>query len=226
MARPFTIARLIRKGRRACAQENSDLLSPAEWQDELSSVLSEFQSAIVDGGARVFEDTATITATGVSDYDLPVDFLAELGVDYNNGGDREQLRGLVVQERNCKQNAVGHATHFAIVNDSLRLYPTPATGGVYYLVYIPQAPDYSEIVDTTEVDVIVPAGEQFFKWSLAAIGAAKEESDNTPYYEQKAAQAREKLVEWSYKRSMTQPHRKIVDDAGEHQGDDDWYSNR
>jgi len=225
MARNFTIAELILKGRRACGQENSLLLSPAEWQDEFSSVYSEFHSVIVEGGARVFEDEETVSADGSQDYALPADFLAELGVDYevSTGGRREALYQLLTQERNANSgSSSGRARHYAIVGDSLRFYPAPPSGQTYYLVYVPQASDLSTITNTTEVDVIVPAGEQFFKWSLAAIGGGKEGDPQTPYWENKAASAKQNLLKWSFQRSLTQPKRKFVQDEAYDRERGDW----
>lgn len=230
MARSFTIAQLILKGRRACDQVNSSLLSDAEWQDEFSSVYSEFHAAIVEGGARVFESEQTITSTGVQDYAEPADFMAELGVDYelSAGGRRVELHPLAVQERNAASVSAGESRYYAMINGNTRLYPTPTTGQVYYLVYVPQAADLSLSATSTSVDVIVPAGEQFFKWSLAAIGAAKEENDLTKYFEGKAAKYRDDLLKWSFQRSLTQPKRKHVQshpmDGGYNNGYDegDW----
>lgn len=213
MARNFTIAQLITKGRRACNQENSDPLVTAEWQDEFSSVYSDFHSVVVEGGGRVFESEATITADGTQDHALPADFMTELGVDYEvtSGGRREALYELVTQERNVNSGIASHrARYYAVIGDNLRLYSAPPTGQTYYLIYVPQAADLSVIADSTTVDVIVPAGEMFFKWSLAAIGGAKVGDPMTPYWEGKAEKARQSLLKWSFQRSMTQPKRKAV----------------
>lgn len=210
MARNFTIAALILKGRRACDQVDSDLLSPAEWQDEFSSIYAEFQKAVIEGGARVFESEQTITGDGNRNYALPADFMSEIGVEWEtSGGDRVDLHPLAIQERSIGRSMTGRSRYYSMIGDDTRLEPPPDSG-TYYLTYVPQPTDYSEVADTTEVDVIVPAGEQFFKWSLAAIGAGKEESPQAGYFEAKAERAREDLVKWSYNRSLTQPRRKVV----------------
>lgn len=226
MARKFTIAQLITKGRRACNQENSDLLSKEEWQDEFSSVYSDFHGVIVSGGARIFESEEIIDANGDQDYTLPADFLSELGVDSEESGRRTCLRPLMVQERNHEDQGQGKARFYAVVGNAIRLYPAPSSGR-YHLVYVPQAPDYSVKDEDEMVDVIIPAGEQFFKWSLAALGAAKQENDLVGYFSSKAAEARQELMKWSYNRSLTQPRRKHVDkhpmDDGYQREEGDWY---
>lgn len=216
MARNFTIAELLTKGRRACNQVNSSALSDAEWQDELSTIYSDFQAAIIDGGAREFESSGTISTDGSQDYALPADFMTEIGVDYEAGsnGERQELKPFSVHDRNRTSGQAGRARYYAIIGGNVRLYPTPPSGETYYLIYVPQATDISESATSTNIDVIVPAGEKFFKYSLAAIGAAKEgDMERLDYFEAKAADAKRKLIEWSFKRSLTQPRRKYV--AGE-----------
>ena len=228
MARLFTIASLILKGRRACNQAESAPLADAEWQDEFSSVYSDFHSVIVEGGARVFEAEAKITADGSQDYTLPANFLSELGVDYevSVGGRREELYQVMTQERNVNSGVSStRSRYYAIVGNAVRFYSAPTTGQIYYLIYVPQAQDLTDIADTTQVDVIVPAGEMFFKYSLAAIGGAKTGDPQTPYWENKAANERQKLLKWSYQRSLTNPKRKIVQQdrlVGDDRDDHSW----
>lgn len=210
MARNFPIAALILKGRRRCGQEKRDLLSAAEWQDELSTICSEFQGLIVDSGARIFESEDTIAATGASGYDLPADFLGEVGVDRLVGTRREHLTPLLVQERNHTNSATGDARYYSIVGSQIRLFPNPASG-TYYLIYAPQCPDYSESATSTEIDVITPAGENFFTWSLALVGGIKEESDLTPYYEKQVEKYRKQVEKWAMQRMLTAPTRRYVE---------------
>jgi hypothetical protein len=214
MAREFTIAELILKGRRACDQEDSDELTAAEWQDEFSSVYADFQKAILDGGARMFEGEQTITADGNRNYALPSDFQAEIGVEFEESSTRRiDLHPLHILERSAALSATGRARYYSIINDAnTRLDPAPSSG-TYYLTYIKQPTDYSESATSTSVNVIVPAGEQFFKYSLGAVGAAKVGDDQLlGYLESKADRAKNELIKWSYMRSLTQPRRKIVGD--------------
>jgi hypothetical protein len=210
MARNFTIAALITKGRRRCGQETRDLLSAAEWQDELSTICSEFQGLIVDSGSRIFETELEITATGASGYALPANFLAEVGVDRVIGSNREHLTPLLVQERNHTQSVSGDARYYALVNDEIRFFPNPASG-TYYLIYAPQCPDYTVITDSTEIDVITPAGENYFSWSLALVGGIKEESELTPYYEKQVDKYRRQIEKWANQRMLTAPVRRYVE---------------
>lgn len=218
MARNFTIAALIAKGRRRCGQENRDLLSAGEWQEELSTICSEFQGLIVDSGSRVFESEETITATGASGYALPADFLAEVGVDDSDGN---HLTPLLVQERNHTNGATGTARYYSLVGDEIRLFPNPASG-TYTLIYAPQCPDYTVIADTTEIDVITPAGENYFTWSLALVGGVKEESDLTPYYEKQVEKYRRKVEKWAAKRMLTAPVRRYVEYGSPDSFPGDW----
>lgn len=211
MARNFTIAQLIAKGRRRCGQENRDVLSASEWQDELSTIYSEFHGVIVESGARVFESEQTITASGVAAYDLPADFLAEVGVDREiSGAKREHLVPLLVQERNHTQGRNGNARYYSLIGEQIKFFPNPNTG-TYYLTYAPQAPDISLSADSTEIDVITPAGENFFTWSLALAGGAKEESDLTPYYEKQAEKYRKQIEKWANQRMLTAPVRRFIE---------------
>ncbi len=210
VARKFAISSLILKGRRRCGQENRDLLSAAEWQDELSTICSEFQGIIVDSGARIFESEQTITSDGSAGYDLAADFLGEVGVDRLIGTRREHLTPLVVQERNHTDGATGSARFYSIVGDQIRLFPVPSSG-TYYLIYAPQCPDYSESATSTEIDVITPAGENFFTWSLALVGGIKEESELTPYYEKQVEKYRKKVERWALQRMLTAPTRRYVE---------------
>ena len=210
MARNFTIAALILKGRRRCDQENRDILSAAEWQDELSTICSEFQGLIVDSGARVFESEQTITADGSAGYDFPADFLASVGVDRLVGTRREHLTPLLVQERNHTNSSTGNARFYSLVGDQIRFFPNPSSG-TYYHIYAPQCPDYSESVTTTEINVITPAGENFFTWSLALVGGVKEESDLTPYYEKQVEKYRARVEKWAMQQMLNAPVRRYVE---------------
>jgi hypothetical protein len=221
MARNFTIAALIAKGRRRCGQENRDLLSAGEWQEELSTICSEFQGLIVDSGSRIFESELEITADGSAGYDLPADFLAEVGVDRLAGASREHLTPLLVQERNHTGSSTGNARYYSLVNNQIRFFPNP-NSGTYYLIFAPQCPDYSDVVDTTEIDVITPAGENYFTWSLALVGGVKEESDLTPYYEKMVERYRVKVEKWAAKRMLTAPVRRYVEYGSPDSFPGDW----
>ena len=234
MARNFTVADLIVKGRRACDQESRDVLSASEWQEELSTVYGEFHGILVDAGVRMFESSATITAaSGTDEYALPSDFLTLIGIDYDldGSGQRVELENFLAQERNALSSiSSGQSVAFALIGDNVKLYPPPVTGQTYYNIYVPQPTNISTVTTSTEVDVVTPDGESFFKWRLAEIGGIKEESDMIQVYERKAEKAKQSIIEWAMQRELYTPKRRHVygrtsyshsDGIGRDEGD--WY---
>lgn len=213
MSRLFTIAKLIQRGRQRCDQENADILSPAEWQAELSTIWGEFQGLIIESGARYYETTYTFsTASGTQDYALPTDFLATIGLDeLRTAGHRYELGELLAQERNVYSfGNGGYPEAFALIGQNIRIYPTPSGVHDMELVYAPQATDISEVVTTTEIDVITPDGESFFIWSLALIGGLKEESDMAVTYARQMEAARKRVIHWAAQQSLHTPKRRYV----------------
>ena len=225
MARSFTIAQLITKGRRRCDQENRDILSAAEWQEELNTVFGEFHGLLTDAGMRYYETEDTITGVaGTQDYALPADFLATIGVDYeqSTGGQRTELTSFLAQERNVFSGSTGgQSMAYSLIGQNVRLYPAPATGQTYYHIYVPQPADISASATSTSVDVVTPGGEAFFVWSLALAGGVKEESDMVPYYERQVDRHRARVVEWAMQRELYTPKRRhVASDRGSNSGVD------
>lgn len=218
MSRNFTIAQLITKGRRRCDQENRDILSAAEWQEELSTIFGEFHGLLTDAGMRFYESSDTITGVaGTQDYALPSDFLASVGVDYEQSADgqRIELQSFLAQERNVfSGSSGGQSVAYALIGQNVRLYPAPATGQTYYHIYVPQPADISTATTSDNVDVVTPNGEAFFTWSLALVGGIKEESDLVPYYERQVDRQRERVIEWAMQRELYTPKRRYVDSSG------------
>lgn len=213
MSRLFTIAKLIQRGRQRCDQENADILSAAEWQAELSTIWGEFQGLIVESGARTYETTSTFTTvSGTDNYALPTNFLATIGLDLlRTVGDRYELGELLAQERNVYSFGTGgYPDAFALIGQNIRIYPTPTGAYDMELVYAPQATDISEVVTTTEIDVITPDGESFFIWSLALIGGLKEESDMAVTYARQMEAARKRVIHWAAQQSLHTPKRRYV----------------
>ncbi|WP_196299624.1 hypothetical protein, partial [Streptococcus pneumoniae] len=56
-------------------------------------------------------------------------------------GERRDLRELMAQERSRYSGQSGTARYFSLVDDVIYLYPTPPTGEVYEMRYVPQPPD-------------------------------------------------------------------------------------
>ena len=214
MARNFTLIELITKGRRRCDQENRDLLSAAEWKEEASTVKAEFEGELMESGMRMFEKTDAISSvSGTQTYAVPADFNKMVGVDYlQSDGQRLELEPLLAQERNVftGTTASGWSVAYELIGYDLKLWPTPAGSQTYYVVYVPQPTDVSNAPDSEVIDVVIPAGEQFFTWSLALAGAVKEESDQVPYIERKIEQYRQRLRTWATEREMYTPKRRFT----------------
>ena len=214
MPRNFELIDLITRGRRRCDQENRDLLSAAEWKEEISTIKSEFDGILIDSGMRMFEKTDTITTVaGTAEYQVPSDFLAMVGVDWKQGdGQWIELEPMLAQERNYFTGSAnsGQSVAYALIGQTITLQPEPSGAQEYRIVYVPQPPDISTAPDSQIVDVVTPAGEAFFTWSLAVVGGIKEESELVPYYDRKVEQYRTKVTEWAMQRELYTPKRRFV----------------
>lgn len=213
MARTFKVGELVTLAQQYSDQENSDFISQAEWRGYLSSGYAVLHSILVESGARCFEDTDLYT-TGSDPWLLPEDFLSYIGVDYLQDGTltgrRWSLREFMAQERNLYAgvSGSGYASGFYISNKDITLQPTPGTGQVYALVYVPQPVKLTD--DDTVVDVVTPDGEQFLLWYATFMARDKEDSDvRSALRERREAEVR--LREWAVNRAMHAPRRPMVD---------------
>ena len=214
MPRNFTLIELITKGRRRCDQENRDLLSASEWKEEASTVKSEFEGMIIESGMRMFEKTDVLASiAGSNIYQIPSDFLTMVGVDYlQTDGQRIELEPMLAQERNyfTGTSSASWAVAYELIGQNITLWPQPPASQTYHIVYVPQPTDTSDAPDDTIIDVITPAGEAFFTWSLALVGGIKEESEMVPFYERKIKQYREQVTTWATQRELYTPKRRYT----------------
>lgn len=214
MARSLTVAQLIDRGKKRADMEDSDLLSDAEWQQNLSQVFGELYEEVADSGMRYYETEETITTDGSASYALPSDHFSSIGLDYLDGTRRVEVEEGMIDERNrYSGSSGGRASQWAMVGANIVLYPTPASGQTYYHVYVPQPADLSAVATSTSLDVITPAGEAFIVWGLSALAKAKEESDVRLDMAERA-RAFDRLRDWAMKRSLITPRRSMMEDDG------------
>lgn len=217
MARTFTLGELVTLAKQYSDQENSDFISDAAWRGYISSGYSVLYSTLVESGMRYFESTDTYTKDS-NDWNLPDDFLTYIGVDYlqdgTTTGRRWALREAMAQERNLYAgvSGSGYASLFAIVGNVITLSPTPGTGQVYLLTYVPQPDKLTD--DATVIDVVTPDGEQFLLWYATFLARDKEDADvRSALRERENALAR--LTAWASMRALNAPRRPMVDEMGD-----------
>ena len=200
----------------------NDTTGSSEWKGLISTVYAELYSEIVSTGLRHFEKTHTITTDGTDKYALPADFMVHLGMDYqwDTQGHTRPLREQMAQERHRFAGASGNseAVAFAIVGTGtatgskpIELYPKPTTGKTYKLIYIPQPADLSTAADSTLVDVVTPAAEEFIICGVVFLAKDKEESDVTTIHAERERH-RARVIDWARLRAFNQPRRQMVDE--------------
>lgn len=214
MARSFTVLQLVTRAKYAADMENQSFISDTEWKTYLSTAYAELYAILVESGMRYFESEDTITADGNHSYALPADFLTSIGVDYEisaTSGERRYLQPLMVQERNMFTGvgSANQAIGYSLTGSNIRLYPTPASGQVYYHVYVPQPTEHSASADGTSIDVVTPDGEAFITWHMAFRALSKEQSDTADSRNEREA-ARARVTSWAILRAINEPRRRIV----------------
>jgi len=190
--------------------EGQESISDGEWARMISTVYGELYGAVADSGMRYFETATTLVADGTNVLSEPSDHLATVGLDYlvtgSSTGERRALVEIMAQERNRLSGLSGEARAFSLVDDRILLFPTPPTGHVFELVYIPQPPKLTSFGSGDAVDVVGPDGESFLVWGVTVLAKGKEESDvSLAKQERDAAKAR--LVEWAAMRAFNEPRR-------------------
>ncbi len=158
----------------------------AEWHRLISEVYgADVFQVVADTGLRYFETTATLTTTGAAYVTEPTNLAKALRLDYIDGSTRHELQPIGSSDQAALASLTGTvAIFFAVVNDRVYLYPTPATGQTYEMLYIPQAPDLSGYASDACVDVV------------SADGEVKASQDATIFL-QKQEQHRDRLQGWA-----------------------------
>jgi hypothetical protein len=215
--RRFEMSTLVERCQRRADLEGDGHIAPAEWTALISEQYGDLFNVVSESGLRYFEFTATLTTTGAAYVTEPEDHFATLRIDYlvdgTTTGQRRTLDELMPQEEAAWSGHGGtaEARAYALVDDRIYLYPTPPTGQLYEILYIPQSPELGLYADDDIVDVVSPDGEAFLIWGVTVKALAKSESDVRLAMSERDA-ARERLISWATMRALSQPRRRFAGD--------------
>lgn len=204
--------------------ENNDAVTSAFVRWCMSMKYGELWAEVSLGAAdRYFETSTTVTATGADSYDEPEGHFATVRVAFvDASGSERDLRELRHGEEAAYKGLEGDAVACTLVDDQLTLYPNPSSG-TYKWYYTAQATDLSSYADGDIIDVVVPAGEAFFVWGVAALifGRLKQDASLALLEESKA---KERLTFEAGNRNLfkTPTRGPIVDDDEVVYGPDGW----
>ncbi len=218
---------LITRCKRRADREFDTHIGDPEWKALISEQYGDLFSVIADAGLRYFEQTATLTSTGIAYVAEPDDHLSTVRLDYLVDGvvtgKRRSLTEIMPQEEPyLAGQSAGDSYYFTVADDRIYLYPTPATGKKFELVYIPQPTDLSAYADDDIVDLVTPDGEAFLIWGVAVKALAKSESDVRLAMSERDA-ARQRMFEWATLRAFNQPRRRFIADVPDMYMDEgDW----
>lgn len=209
MPRQYRLDDLRTRCQRRANMETDPSIGNPEWNALISEQYGELYSIVEESGMRWVESTQAITATGAASYTLATDHLATITlrrIDANGG--KTDLDEVMTQEEARYAGQTGDATSFAIVGQSIFLYPRPSSGS-YELLYLPQAPDLSVAADSTLVDLVQASGESFLINGVAVKAMTKGERDWRGCAAEREA-ARVRFEWWCTQRAFLQPRRPIV----------------
>jgi len=224
MARTFTLAQLRTKVRERADMVNSTFCSDSEINGYINASYTWLYDILVKSGLGYYaESTQSITASGAATVNLPADYYATLGVDYQAGADRwVELFELMPQERN--RYGVGtagdQALGYRITGTTITFYPTPASGQVYRHIYIPAPTNLSGDSDTVDG---VSGWEELIVVDAAIKCLQKEESNTVPL-ERDRERLMARIEEMAENRALNTP-RRVVDVYGD-AVDPDWPAGR
>ncbi len=200
-------------------------IGTTEANSLISEAYGDLFSTISAAGLRYFEYEESFTTTGLAYIEEPEDHLATVDTIervVDSAGHTRRLRQIQPQERSTWAGKTGHARCWAMVDDRIYLYPTPPSGDVYTLRYIPQPPILTDFADGDVVDLVTPDGEAFLIWGVGVKLLAKSKSDVTLCMAERDA-ARARVSEWASLRAFNDPPRTIVDDDEDsYYRDGDW----
>lgn len=212
------LSALITLGKQRADLENDTHVSDSEWKALVSEQVGELYELADECGSRIFETTATITATGATSYTLPTDHLSTIRIVPVDSAGRRIAEPLVeVQVADpCYpfRGTTGTARRFAIRGQAIEFDPIPPTGSYYSHIYVPQPADLSAASDSTSVDCICPSGLTFIVEGIAAKALRKSETDAQPFMVAREA-ARDAVRTWLMNRSLTTPQRMVPGNDGE-----------
>jgi hypothetical protein len=205
---------LVERCQRRADKENDDHITTAEWKSLISEVYAhDVHSVVSETGLRYFEYTASLVSTGATYLAEPEDHFATIRLDYVDSAGKH----FPLAELNSHEEAYfaalgsGTARFYALVDDRIYVYPTPASGQTYSLLYIPQPPDLSEYADDDVVDVVTADGEACLIWGVAALAKAKASQDASLHLK-KQEEHRYKLQGWAAERALAHARRRPAAD--------------
>lgn len=206
--------------------ENDDSMTVDIWKRFLAMQYADLFGVVAETGLRYFEKFEQLTSDGSNHLDEPIDMLAVVGLDYVNGLERCELEEIMAQERNLFAMgglaAGNRAVAYALVDDEIRLYPTPPTGQTYELLYVYQPPDLSLMDDAELIDVVTPDGEAFMIWGACVRALAKQDKDPSLHRVERE-EARERVRSWAIDRAFNSPRRYVTESPwGRYRLPGDW----
>lgn len=211
MPRPLPMIEIVRRClRRVDLPDTGGPFTLPEVKSLVSEQYGQLYSHVVQSGMYYFYATETIIASGASSYPLPEDHDCTVGVDrtVDATGRTEQLDELMVQERDILAGEIGDARYYAMVGQSIVLFPRPSTG-TYTHIYVPQSPDLSSLADASPVDLVTADGETLMIYGVAVKLSAKTELDPRMLIDERNA-AEQRFVVDVGKRALVNPRRRIV----------------
>jgi hypothetical protein len=217
MALLRTITVLIARSRKRVDMTNNQARSDSDFQGHVAEVYTEMHEIVAEVGLRLFESSSTLTASGAASYALSSMTTTANGILHalrvarvNSDSSETPLDELMVGEEWPFKGSTGDATHFALVDHTLYLYPNPSSG-TYKLYWVPQPTDYSGVAVGTSVDVLCSAGERFVVWGVAAIVHSELEGNASTAFREKE-RAAEDLRMWAAQRMLTNMRRRVGED--------------
>lgn len=229
MARLYAMADLRKRVQRRADKEGDPQVKNPEWNALISEAYGELYNIASETGMEHFETAAQLTTTGVNYVSTPSDLQSLVLIAYVVDATTNRyvaLRELMAQERTMMSGlnltAGSRARGYALVADKIYLYPTPPSGQVYEVRYVPQAPDLDAYTDNQTVDVISPNGLAFLIWNAAIMAMSKSEADVTLAV-QRTNEARERFMNDCIQRSLNTPRRRILDVESQGGYGEDWW---
>lgn len=219
MPRRYAMTVLILRAQQRVDMVNDGLIDRDEWCTLISEAYGELYNIVWEVGNEYFEYTEILTTDGTNVLDEIADHLSTVELTYlvngTTDGLRRDLRPAEAQERSRLSGRTGEPRYYALVDDKIYLYPTPVTGTVLELRYVPQPPELVEFFEDEEVlvDVVTPDGLTFLLETVAMKAKAKAEIEAGVHAAEREA-ARLRFTESAVLRSINTGHHRVIDKGG------------
>lgn len=216
MPRKIAMSVIVTRCQQRADKVGDDFILAAEWKSMISEVYgTDVHSVVAETGGRYWDTLVSLTTTGAATLSEPADHLSTVWLTYvASATDRRRLiRVMPGEEASVAEMTGTEPVYYALLDDVIKLYPTPASGLVVELQYVPQAPDISALADAGLVDVVTPDGEACLYWGVAVLARIKASQD-VSFHVQKAELHRTRLMAWAAERSIGDANRRVVTDDG------------